>query len=106
MHEGGHAVHAFLCSSQPLVGFKETPPEIAELASMTMELYYHGHWHYFFKNEDDLKRAKRTHLEDVLTVLPWIQPSINSSIFIYTPHHSNHKDPAWVKIVDEFGIRL
>jgi oligoendopeptidase F len=105
MHEGGHAVHAFLCASLPLVGFKETPPEIAELASMSMELITMDYWHYFFKNEDDLKRAKRIHLEDVLSVLPWIATIDKFQHFLYTnPNHSEaERTKAWLNILDEFG---
>jgi oligoendopeptidase F len=105
MHEGGHAVHAFLCSSLPLVGFKETPPEIAELASMSMELITMDHWHYFFKNDDDLKRAKRTHLKDVISVLPWIATVDKFQHFLYTnPNHSEpERTKAWLNIIAEFG---
>ena len=38
VHEGGHAVHSFLSRNLSLIGFKSTPSEVAELASMAMEL--------------------------------------------------------------------
>ena len=38
VHEGGHAVHSFLSRDLPLTSFKSLTSEIAELASMSMEL--------------------------------------------------------------------
>src|SRR5262249_4983736 len=39
VHEGGHAIHSFLAHPLPLSAFKEYPMEIAEVASMSMELF-------------------------------------------------------------------
>jgi oligoendopeptidase F len=48
VHEGGHAVHSFLAHDLELTAFKEYPMEIAEVASMAMELFTMGNWHVFF----------------------------------------------------------
>ena len=105
LHEGGHAMHAFLSASLEFVEFKDTPPEIAELASMTMELITMDHWHYFFDNEEELKRAKRSHLEDVISVLPWVATVDKFQHFLYeNPNHSiEERTNAWLKIANEFG---
>jgi len=42
VHEGGHAIHSFLAHPLELSGFKEYPMEIAEVASMSMELFSIG----------------------------------------------------------------
>jgi oligoendopeptidase F len=108
LHEGGHAVHSFLTAKLELVDFKECPSEVAELASMTMELITMDYWHHFFGNEDDLKRAKRTHLEDVLSVLPWVATIDKFQHYLYlnpTDSHEQRKQ-AWVKILDEFGSKV
>ncbi len=81
MHEGGHAVHSFLSSNLGLVDFKELPSEVAELASMSMELISSEFWDVFYDNEDDLKRAKRSHLEECLMFYLGLQRSINFSIY-------------------------
>jgi hypothetical protein len=60
VHEGGHAVHSFLAHNLELTSFKEYPMEIAEVASMAMELMSMEGWDVFFDNADDLKRAQRT----------------------------------------------
>ena len=72
MHEGGHAVHSILNHELDFVNFKELPSEVAEVASMSMELISMEHWDLFFENKEDLKRAKREQLEDVIGGLPWI----------------------------------
>ncbi len=108
MHEGGHAVHAYLCADLELVNFKETPAEIAELASMSMELITMDYWHYFFDNDEDLKRAKRIHLEDVLTVLPWVAIVDEFQHFLYEqPEHTvEERYNTWMKISDKTGSNI
>ncbi len=72
VHEGGHAVHSFLSHHLELSAFKEYPMEIAEVASMAMELFSMENWEIFFENQDDLRRAKIHQLERVITIFPWI----------------------------------
>jgi oligoendopeptidase F len=72
VHEGGHAVHSFLSHNLSLSAFKEYPMEIAEVASMSMELFSMNHWQSFFDNEADLNRAKEHQLERTITIFPWI----------------------------------
>jgi oligoendopeptidase F len=69
VHEGGHAVHTFLAHDQPLNSFKDTPSEIAEVASMGMELMTMPYWDEFYKNEADTKRAQKNHLNYILSLL-------------------------------------
>jgi len=47
VHEGGHAIHSMLTADLDFIGFKELPSEIAELASMSMELISMEHWNHF-----------------------------------------------------------
>ena len=70
VHEGGHAVHSFLTRELPLKAFRNPPMEVAELASMSMELLSMDHWDVFFDNPDDLRRAKLQHLESIIETLP------------------------------------
>ena len=64
VHEGGHAVHSILDHPLEMADFKSTPSEVAELASMGMELISMEHWHHFFSDAEELKRARLQHLED------------------------------------------
>jgi len=70
-HEGGHSVHSMLCSHINISEYRNVPSESAELASMSMELLCMDKWDEFYKNEDELKRAKREQLEGIIKFLPW-----------------------------------
>lgn len=104
LHEGGHAVHSFLAHPLTLTGFKEYPMEIAEVASMAMELISMDHWDTFFDNEEDLKRAKEQQLERVMTIFPWIAVIDKFQHWIYLHPHHNHEQrkDAWIKTLEEF----
>ncbi len=104
VHEGGHAVHSFLAHPLSLTGFKEYPMEIAEVASMSMELFSMDEWHIFFNNDADLKRAKEHQLERVITIFPWIAIIDKFQHWIYTnPLHSNEqRTNKWDEILKEF----
>ena len=105
VHESGHAVHSFLAHPLPLNGFKEYPTEMAEVASMAMELFTMDHWHVFFSNEEDLKRAKRHHLERVITIFPWIATIDKFQHWIYenANHTVQERTEAWMNILNEFS---
>jgi oligoendopeptidase F len=107
LHEGGHAVHSFLAHPLALNGFKEYPMEIAEVASMAMELFTMDHWHAFFDNEDELKRAKIHQLERVITIFPWIATIDKFQHWIYAnPKHTvNERNAAWVTILNEYSSK-
>lgn len=108
MHEGGHAVHSFLSHSLPLSSFKEYPMEIAELASMSMELFSMEHWDIFFSNKDELQRAQIEELERVISVLPWIATIDKYQHWLYTnPGHTNEqREVEWMKILAEFSTGI
>lgn len=105
MHEGGHAVHSFATQDLELNEFKNTPSEVAELASMSMELISMDHWDVFFENQDDLKRAKREHLEQLIETLPWVATIDKFQHWIYEhPDHTElERKEAWNSIFDTFS---
>jgi len=104
IHEGGHAVHSFLTHPLALTGFKEYPMEIAEVASMSMELFSMDYWDVFFDNEDELKRAKEYQLERVITIFPWIAVVDKFQHWVYeNPAHSEEERASiWMEILNEF----
>ena len=108
LHEGGHAIHSFLTRDLELTDFKHTPSEVAELASMSMELISMDHWNIFFTDPDDLKRAKKEHLEQIIETLPWVATIDKFQHWIYEhPQHSqNDRVAEWRKIFDEFSDSL
>jgi oligoendopeptidase F len=108
MHEGGHAVHSFLAHPLTLSAFKEYPMEIAELASMSMELFSMEHWDVFFTDDNELKRAKLEEMERVISVLPWIATIDKYQHWLYThPGHSvEQRQEAWLTILNEFNTGI
>lgn len=105
VHEGGHAVHTFISAGLELNDFKHLPSEVAELASMSMELISMDHWDKFFDNSEDLIRAKKDQLKDVLKTLPWVAVVDQFQHWIYTnpDHTSEERSEAWTKILESFG---
>ncbi|OSZ81225.1 oligoendopeptidase F [Chitinophagaceae bacterium IBVUCB2] len=105
VHEGGHAIHSFLAHELPLTGFKEYPTEIAEVASMAMELFSMNHWHVFFENKNELLRAKEQQLERVITIFPWIATIDKFQHWVYeNPNHTmEERADQWLNIQEEFS---
>lgn len=83
VHEAGHAVHSFLMRSLPYNFDQEISSEVAELASMSMELMTFDGLDAFY-NEADKKRAIESHLEGIITMLPWIALVDKFQHWIYT----------------------
>lgn len=108
VHEGGHAVHAFLAAPLELTEFKGTPSEVAELASMGMELISMEHWETFFPNADDLKRAKKEQLDKVLQGLPWIAQidKFQHWVYEYPDHQVADRYQYWMELSKEFGTGI
>ena len=105
VHEGGHAIHSFLAHELALTGFKEYPMEIAEVASMSMELFSMNHWQVFFDNKEELTRAKEQQLERVITIFPWIATIDKFQHWVYeNPNHTEEERAAkWFSILEEFS---
>ena len=105
VHEGGHAIHSFLSHDLELHSFKEYPTEIAEVASMGMELFSMGHWQVYFDNEEELNRAKEQHLERVITIFPWIATIDKFQHWVYeNPYHTDgQRADTWLEILKEFS---
>lgn len=105
VHEGGHAVHSFLSHHLALSAFKEYPMEIAEVASMSMELFTMDSWNIFFDDEAQLRRARLQQLERAITIFPWIATIDKFQHWIYEhPQHSTEERTAkWLEILKEFS---
>lgn len=105
LHEGGHAVHSLVTRDLPLNTFKHTPSEVAELASMSMELLTMDYWDEFFENEEDLRRAKIQHLESILETLPWVATVDKFQHWMYENpgHTAEERKDKWVDIYSQFS---
>ena len=105
VHEGGHAIHSFLSHPLKLSSFKEYPMEIAEVASMSMELFSMDHWELFFNDKNDLARAREHQLERVITIFPWIATIDKFQHWVYEnpSHTTEERKQKWMDILQEFS---
>lgn len=108
VHEGGHAVHSFLSRELELTAYKNLPSEVAELASMSMELLSMKYWEEYYGTGDDLKRAKKEHLESILMVLPWVATIDAFQHWIYeNPNHTREdRKVKWSELGKRFGTGM
>lgn len=108
VHEGGHAVHSFLSRDLKLTGSKSVPSEVAELASMSMELLTMDYWGEFYTNEEELKRARIDQLKSVLTLLPWIATvdEFQHRLYENPKHTSEQRTAIWNELLDKYGTGL
>lgn len=104
LHEGGHAFHSLLCRDHDLLAFREYPIEMAETASMSMELLGLEQLGAVY-TADDARRAHRKHLEGVLRTLLWIASIDAIQHWVYgKPNHTrDERRTAWLDIRRRFG---
>ena len=108
LHEAGHAIHSFQMAPLPLNAFKNTPSEVAELASMSMELISMSAWNHYFSESEAWNRAKTEQIEGVIGTLPWIATIDAFQHWIYeNPTHSAEERKAqWKHLLKRFGTGM
>jgi oligoendopeptidase F len=104
IHEAGHAFHSLLSTHHGLVEYRDSPIEFAEVASMGMEMLAMPRLGEFY-DAGDADRARRDHLEDVISMLPWIAQIDAFQHWLYThPNHTREeRTAAWLDLQRRFG---
>jgi len=104
LHEAGHAFHALAARDEDLYAYRSAPIEFCEVASMSMELLGNQFLEEFYATPE-ANRARRTHLEGILNIFPWIATVDAFQHWIYThPGHTrNERSDAWVNLMKRFG---
>jgi oligoendopeptidase F len=104
LHEAGHAFHSLATRDEDLYAYRGAPIEFCEVASMSMELLGNDFLEEFYA-EPDANRARKTHLEGIITILPWIATVDAFQHWIYThPGHSrSEREAAWIGLMNRFG---
>lgn len=104
LHEAGHAAHSFAVNGIEIGEFKHMPAEVAELASMSMELITLDFLGEFYQDPEDLRRARREQLVRPLTLLPWIAAIDAFQFWVYDhPTHTiAERETAWKEIFIRF----
>jgi oligoendopeptidase F len=104
LHEAGHAFHALATREEDLYAYRSAPIEFCEVASMSMELLGSEFLEAFYATPE-ANRARKTHLEGIVNVFPWIATVDAFQHWIYThPGHSRaERTAAWVELMHRFG---
>jgi oligoendopeptidase F len=107
LHEGGHSFHQFAMGQQPIIGFRDSPAEFAEVASMSMELIGSDCMDSFY-GPADAARSRIEQLEGALRLLPWVAMVDGFQHWLYThPQHSPaERNAAWLKLDERFAGQL
>ncbi len=105
VHEAGHAFHSMLAREEPLLHYRHSPIEFAEVASMTMELLTMPYWDEYYHDPAALARAQRKQLEGAVGLLPWIATIDAFQHWLYTnPTHTRAERTAhWLGLDARFG---
>jgi oligoendopeptidase F len=124
VHEAGHAFHSMLCEDEPLVEYRSSPVEFAEVASMGMELLSMPHWRAgssnpqstirnpqsdaFYTSDEDWTRAAREQLKRSVMLLPWIATIDAFQLFVYShPRHTREERATfWLGLDERFGSKI
>ena len=95
-------------NDEPLVDYRHSPIEFAEVASMSMELLSFPYLDEFYKKDEDANRARRGHLEDLAKMIPWISTIDAFQHWVYThPNHTRAERTAqWLALDDRFGAKV
>lgn len=103
LHEAGHAFHGFEASTLPYVFQRHAGSEMAEVASMAMELLsspYLRQEDGAFYNDEDYIRARTEHLDGVLSIFAWVATVDAFQHWIYTDPASADRDARDAKFVE------
>lgn len=108
VHEAGHAIHSLVTRELPYNLDRDTPSEVAELASMSLELLSMEGWGHFYPNETDLRRAQLHQIVDTVSLLPWIATIDAFQHWLYdNPGHSQaERKAAWLQVHQRFSGRV
>ena len=108
LHESGHAFHVFETASIPVVFQRHPGAEMAEVASMSMELLaqpYIDHKHGGYYSEDNAERSKRWLLEKVILFFPHCASVDALQQWMYTNpegRDADARDQKWLELRRRF----
>ena len=103
LHEAGHAFHALATRGEDLYAYRSAPIEFCEVASMSMELLGNEFIEEFYA-APEAARARRTHLEGIIGIFPWVATVDAFQHWVYThPGHTRaERRAAWMALMDRF----
>jgi oligoendopeptidase F len=108
LHESGHAMHAAAMKDISLAAYQNTPSEVAELASMSMELLSMDYWDEYYGDPADLKKARKDQLEGTLSFLPWCMTvdAFQHWVYLHPDQNADDRKKAYLEISSRFASDL
>jgi len=109
LHEAGHAFHGFESSKLPFVYQRQYGSEMAEVASMSMELLsapYLREEAGGFYDQADYVRARTEHLDGVLEIFAWVATVDAYQHWLYTDPAAadrDARDAKWLTVWERFN---
>jgi oligoendopeptidase F len=105
LHESGHSIHSYFKKEEKISEYKDTPSEVAELASMSMELMTVEHYGEFYGNPEDLRKAKRELLEGTLTLLPLVAvvDAFQHGAYLHPESSAVERDGEYARLKERFN---
>ena len=107
LHESGHSFHQFAMAGQPIIALRDTPPEFAEVASMSMELIASTDLSAFYSRED-AARSRLEAFEDVLLLLPWVAmvDAFQHELYTRPRHTAQERRELWMKLQKDYDTGI
>jgi oligoendopeptidase F len=98
-------MHSFAWKNVSFYPYRHAPMEFCEVASMSMELMADPYLSVFYPDPKDAARSIIRHLEDVITLLPWIATIDAFQHWVYThPDHTREeRTHQWVELRRKLG---
>jgi len=105
VHESGHAMHSMMSHDQPVIQYLNCPSEVAELASMGMELISLDGWNEFY-DPASLKIIRQNELIDKIKFLPWgvTVDAFQHWIYFHPDHTKEERGQYFSELLDRFRI--
>ena len=104
MHEFGHCLQCLMLPAETVHEFIFPGMEVSEVFSMSMELMALDKLDEFYQG-DDLRRAQRDHLIQIIEYFPWFAQVDAFQHWVYThPGHSTEeRDDEWASLSERFS---
>jgi oligoendopeptidase F len=104
VHEAGHAFHSILSKGDPILEYRGSPIEFAEVASTSMELLTLPYLDAFY-TPADADRARRDRLEKFATLMPWIAQidAFQHWVYLNPSHTVADRASSWEAMNRRFG---
>ena len=108
VHEAGHMFHSQLSRDEPLVGYRHSPIEFAEVASMSQELLTMPEWNEYYADPAQADRARREQLEGSISLLAWIAQidAFQHWVYLNPGHTREQRRDHWLALDARFGRDL